>query len=67
MRCRSSAPLCGGVKIQRYLTGAKVGADPEDVIVAYLAMQLGQPINWVATRAQDMSATFHGRRHAHRS
>ena len=54
-RLRVIAPDVGGG------FGAKVGAHPEDAVVAYLTMQLGKPISWVATRSEDMSATFHGR------
>ena len=35
---------------------------PEDVIVPYLALILGQPVKWVADRQENM-LTFHGRGH----
>jgi carbon-monoxide dehydrogenase large subunit len=36
---------------------------PEDVIVPYLALTLGQPVKWVADRQENM-LTFHGRGHS---
>ena len=41
--------------------GAKVGAHREDVLACFLARRLGRPVAWVATRSEDMAATFHGR------
>jgi aerobic carbon-monoxide dehydrogenase large subunit len=41
--------------------GAKVGAHREDVVVAQLAVELRRPVAWVATRSEDMLATFHAR------
>jgi aerobic carbon-monoxide dehydrogenase large subunit len=41
--------------------GAKVGAHREDVLVAQIALDLRRPVAWVATRSEDMLATFHGR------
>jgi carbon-monoxide dehydrogenase large subunit len=41
--------------------GAKVGAHREDVLVAQFALELRQPIAWVATRSDDLVGTFHGR------
>ena len=35
---------------------------PEDVVVPYLALILGQPVKWVADRQENM-LTFHGRGH----
>jgi carbon-monoxide dehydrogenase large subunit len=35
---------------------------PEDLIVSYLALILGQPVKWVADRQENM-LTFHGRGH----
>ena len=42
--------------------GEKGGVFPEDLVVAYAAMQLGRPINWIAERQENM-LTFHGRGH----
>ena len=42
--------------------GEKGGAFPEDVAIAYLAVALGQPIQWVADRQENMLG-FHGRGH----
>jgi carbon-monoxide dehydrogenase large subunit len=41
--------------------GAKVGAHREDVLVAHLALELRRSLSWIATRSEDMAATFHGR------
>ena len=42
--------------------GEKTSIFPEDAAVGYLAIMLGQPINWVADRQENM-ITFHGRGH----
>ena len=42
--------------------GEKTSIFPEDAAVGYLAVMLGQPINWVADRQENM-LTFHGRGH----
>jgi carbon-monoxide dehydrogenase large subunit len=52
---RVAAPDVGGG------FGAKVGAHREDVVVAQLALELRRPVAWVATRSEDMLATFHAR------
>ncbi|HEY0580873.1 MAG TPA: xanthine dehydrogenase family protein molybdopterin-binding subunit, partial [Chloroflexota bacterium] len=41
--------------------GAKSGATPEYILACHLALQLGQPIKWVATRGEDMQVTTQGR------
>ena len=41
--------------------GGKTPLYPEDVLVAWLALRLGHPIKWVATRTEDMLTTNHGR------
>jgi carbon-monoxide dehydrogenase large subunit len=55
-RVRVIAPDVGGG------FGEKGGLFPEDIAVAYLSVALGQPINWVAERRENM-LTFHGRGH----
>ena len=42
--------------------GEKSGVFPEDIAVAHLSVTLGQPINWVADRQENMLG-FHGRGH----
>ncbi len=41
--------------------GAKAPVYPEEIVAAYLARRLGQPIKWVATRSEDYLSTYHGR------
>src|SRR5688500_13034885 len=41
--------------------GAKVPVYPEDTLVPLLAMRLGRPVRWVASRREDIQATGHGR------
>jgi carbon-monoxide dehydrogenase large subunit len=41
--------------------GAKFGADPEQVLVCWLARHLGRPATWVETRSENMVAMTHGR------
>jgi aerobic carbon-monoxide dehydrogenase large subunit len=41
--------------------GAKFGADPEHVIVAWVARQLGRPARWTETRYENLVAMTHGR------
>jgi len=41
--------------------GAKMGADPEHVVVAWLARHLGRPVRWVETRWENLVAMTHGR------
>src|SRR5215475_14331259 len=41
--------------------GAKFGADPEHVIVAWIARQLGRPARWSETRFENLVAMTHGR------
>ena len=42
--------------------GEKGGVFPEDLAIAYLAVSLGRPIKWVASRQENMLG-FHGRGH----
>jgi carbon-monoxide dehydrogenase large subunit len=54
-RLRVIAPDVGGG------FGAKSGATPEYVVACYLARKLAQPVQWIATRAEDMQVTTQGR------
>jgi aerobic carbon-monoxide dehydrogenase large subunit len=45
--------------------GAKFGADPEHVLVAWVARQLGQPARWTETRFENLVAMTHGRAQRH--
>jgi carbon-monoxide dehydrogenase large subunit len=54
-RVRVIAPEVGGG------FGCKIGAYPEDVLAAYLSMQLGRPVKWIETRSESFQATVHGR------
>src|SRR5262249_30489641 len=54
-RLRVIAPDVGGG------FGAKSGATPEYVLACYLARRLGRPVQWIATRAEDMQVTTQGR------
>jgi aerobic carbon-monoxide dehydrogenase large subunit len=41
--------------------GAKFGADPEPVLVCWVARHLGRPATWVETRSENMVGMTHGR------
>jgi carbon-monoxide dehydrogenase large subunit len=41
--------------------GAKFGADPEYVVVAWIARRLGRPVRWSETRFENLIAMTHGR------
>jgi aerobic carbon-monoxide dehydrogenase large subunit len=41
--------------------GPKGGAAPEDILVAWLARELGRPVRWTETRTENMLALGHGR------
>src|SRR3954454_17818389 len=41
--------------------GPKGGAAVEDIIVAWLARELGRPVRWIETRSENMVALGHGR------
>ena len=45
--------------------GAKFGADPEHVVVAWVARQLGRPARWTETRFENLIAMTHGRGQRH--
>ena len=45
--------------------GAKFGADPEHVLTAWVAMQLGRPARWTETRFENLVAMTHGRAQRH--
>ncbi|MBI3637389.1 MAG: xanthine dehydrogenase family protein, partial [Candidatus Rokubacteria bacterium] len=54
-RIRVIAPDVGG--------GFGVKADPhrEELLLAWLALRLGRPVKWIATRMEDLLTTRHGR------
>jgi aerobic carbon-monoxide dehydrogenase large subunit len=41
--------------------GAKFGADPEVVVAAWVARELGRPVRWSETRYENLIAMTHGR------
>ena len=41
--------------------GAKIGAYPEELLLPWLARQVGRPVRWVETRTENMLAMGHGR------
>ncbi len=41
--------------------GAKANLYGEEVLVAWLALRLGRPVRWTATRTEDFQTTTHGR------
>ena len=41
--------------------GAKLGADPEHAVVAWVARQLNRPARWTETRSENLIAMTHGR------
>ncbi len=41
--------------------GSKLNVYAEEVLLTALAMKMGRPIKWTATRSEDMQATVHGR------
>jgi carbon-monoxide dehydrogenase large subunit len=41
--------------------GVKGALYREDVVTAFLAMKLGRPVKWVASRSEDLLTTFQGR------
>jgi aerobic carbon-monoxide dehydrogenase large subunit len=45
--------------------GAKFGADPEHVVVAWIARHLGRPVRWTETRYENLIAMTHGRAQQH--
>ena len=45
--------------------GAKFGADPEHVVLAWIARELGRPARWSETRYENLIAMTHGRAQQH--
>jgi carbon-monoxide dehydrogenase large subunit len=45
--------------------GPKGRTYPEEYVIAALALQVGRPVRWVATRTEDMETTAHGRGQVH--
>jgi aerobic carbon-monoxide dehydrogenase large subunit len=45
--------------------GAKFGADPEHVVVAWVARELGRPARWSETRYENLIGMTHGRAQQH--
>ena len=45
--------------------GAKIGADPEFALVAWLARHVGRPVRWNETRSENMTGMVHGRAQLH--
>ncbi|MGY1617164.1 xanthine dehydrogenase family protein molybdopterin-binding subunit [Geodermatophilus sp. SYSU D00691] len=41
--------------------GAKIGADPEFALVAWLAKRVGRPVRWAENRSESMVGMVHGR------
>lgn len=41
--------------------GMKTGAYPEDIAVAYAALQVKRPVKWVADRSEEFVSSAHGR------
>jgi carbon-monoxide dehydrogenase large subunit len=56
-RVRVIAPEVGGG------FGAKLNVYAEELLVPFLAKELGRPIKWTETRSEDYLATIHGRDH----
>ena len=41
--------------------GAKAGSSPEEVLLGWLARQVGRPVRWLETRSENMVGMGHGR------
>jgi len=41
--------------------GAKIGADPEFALVAWIAKRLGRPVRWAENRSENLIGMVHGR------
>lgn len=54
-RVRVAAPDVGGA------FGAKASLSLEDVVTAFAAIHLGQPVRWTATRSEEFQSGNHGR------
>ncbi len=58
-RVRVIAPDVGGG------FGIKGCLFPEELVVAFLAMELGRPVRWIEDRREHLLASIHAREHAH--
>jgi carbon-monoxide dehydrogenase large subunit len=45
--------------------GAKLSVYPEELLVAWAAMQVGRPVKWIEDRSENLQATTHGRDQIH--
>jgi carbon-monoxide dehydrogenase large subunit len=45
--------------------GAKLHVNPENAVVAWLAMRLGRPVRWIETRAEHLTAAAQSREQLH--
>jgi carbon-monoxide dehydrogenase large subunit len=45
--------------------GPKVFVYPEEILVAYLTLQLGRPVKWIEDRSENFISTAHGRDQIH--
>ena len=45
--------------------GAKLHVNPEDAVVAWLAMRLGRPVRWIETRAEHLTSAAQSREQLH--
>ncbi|MFE0026941.1 xanthine dehydrogenase family protein molybdopterin-binding subunit [Amycolatopsis sp. NPDC059021] len=41
--------------------GAKIGADPEAIVLAWAARRAGRPVRWTESRSENLTAMTHGR------
>ncbi|PXY22222.1 xanthine dehydrogenase family protein molybdopterin-binding subunit [Prauserella muralis] len=41
--------------------GAKIGSDPEPVVLGWAARRAGRPVRWTETRSENLTAMTHGR------
>jgi carbon-monoxide dehydrogenase large subunit len=41
--------------------GLKVAAYPEDVVIPFLALQLGRPVRWIEDRRENLTAALHAK------
>ncbi|GAB2966489.1 xanthine dehydrogenase family protein molybdopterin-binding subunit [Amycolatopsis acidiphila] len=41
--------------------GAKIGSDPEPVVLGWAAQRAGRPIRWTETRSENLTSMTHGR------
>ncbi|GHF39368.1 carbon-monoxide dehydrogenase large subunit [Amycolatopsis bartoniae] len=54
-RVRVVAPDVGGG------FGAKIGADPEPIVLGWAARRAGRPVRWSETRSENLTSMTHGR------